>query len=198
MKKVLSVLLICLLTLNNFVTISSAKSNENIKIIEDSIIVSLDGVKPGDSITVFEDHENNYKVVIDVLAMDSGVTPYDTGDSGWSSGTIPSGGVLKLYPHIEGVSGGHKEMGFFEYVEYKNGTSHIIDADHPVVETGFAINIIEDPIVRVKNHTATTITAKASMSWVSSSIALGITCNNYLTHELNKIGQSKLSWKFQS
>ena len=74
MKKVISILLISLLTLNSFVTISFAKSNENIKIIEDSTSVSLDGVKPGDSITVFEDHENNYKVVIDVLAVNSGVS----------------------------------------------------------------------------------------------------------------------------
>jgi hypothetical protein len=159
------------------------------------ITVDLDNLQEGSTIVLFEDNTENYKVVVDVLPCYH-TTTYSSGNSGWSS-QMPTGRILRLYPHIEGSQAGHKEMGFYEDVIIKDGTTTILSVYDPIIQTGFGISVSEGPQLSILNKTATTITAKASLTWVSQSIVFEIKSNNYLTSEFNKSGQMKLSWKFQ-
>lgn len=159
-----------------------------------NISFDLNNVKVGDSIIVYEDSEKEYKVIVDVLASNNS-NARDTGNSGWSGGSIP-GGTHTLYPHIERNGVQHKKIGFTEIVKISSSKKEILDANNPEIETGFAITVMSHNL-KINNPVCSgKVTAKASLNWIAKENVLNSTYNCYFMSEINSSGQHKLSWKF--
>lgn len=196
-KKLFSVLLtICLMFsifLNNSSTVFA--KGEEYTPIEGCVTVDVNDYKVGDSIVVFEDNKEHFRVVIDVIDYKPTITPYETGNSGWSGGNMPSG-THTLYPHIERTGLGHQKMGFYETVQSKSGGFKILEVYNPSIVTGIGVTVSQVKLKINQSQTSGSVTAKASMNWIAEEVVGHSTYNCYLMSEINSIGQHKLSWKF--
>lgn len=199
LKKLLSSLLMLCLMLSMFVSGTrnvSAMETEKYVPTQGSVLVNIKQYKAGDSIVVYENKEEDYQVVVDIIDYKPVATTFETGNSGWSGGTIPSG-TTTLFPHVERSSLGHQKMGFYETVESKKGGYKITEVYNPAIETGIGITISERKLkINQKETGSGGVTAKASMNWIAKENALHSSYNCYLISEINSKRQHKISWKF--
>lgn len=195
-KKLLIVFTVTLLILTSISQNVLAKENmDSLKEGEIEFnIYDLD-LEEGKSYVLYEDYENKYKIIIDVLSSNDTINMLSAGNSGWSGGTIPKG-THTLYPHIEGsTSSGMKEVGFYETVTGTN-TIQIVDAYNANINNTSVLSISDVNLKVVYKTPTSSRPAKASLTYIAKYTATGgnsTTC--YLHSEINQIGQHKITWK---
>ncbi|MFR1685954.1 MAG: hypothetical protein ACLSVX_02075 [Massilimicrobiota timonensis] len=175
-------MLICLVPSYVKVSALSNLSNENIGFAE----IDFDDLKNNSSVIIYRG--DNYTVSVDVLPS---MTPYDTGSSGWSGGTIPSG-THTLYPHVTVNGASYSEIGFYMTVRNKE----ILDVYGENVGTTVIMSVsdVEAKIIR-RTPTAST-PAKATMTFIAKYTIGGGSFSNYLTAEIDNSARFRLSWKY--
>lgn len=165
------------------------------KYIEGSIELDTSSLQIGDSIVVYENKNDDYKVVVDVIECDYLNTTRDIGNSGWSDGTIPLG-TYTLKPHIEKASLGLQYAGFTEKVKLTSKEITILEVHSEDITCGIELSISNVKLSIINKSVSGSVSAKASMTWLSHENGLNSSYNCYLTSEINSNSQHRISWKF--
>lgn len=169
---------------------SSVYATENYSVGESTF--NIKEMEVGKSYVLYENKEEQYKIVVDFLETQQ-ITLSDPHDSGWSSGTIP-GPSRTLYPHV--VGGAFDGTGFYEDVKITGGVE-IVDVYNEDVNNPsyYAISNVSCNIIDGKATSSRP--AKASLTFKTKYLMIpdGFNSSCYLTSEINKLGQSRVSWK---
>lgn len=175
-------LMMCLMT---SVLKTNALDNEHIK--ESGYIeIDLNDLNGKDSIVLYQG--DGYTVSIDILDT---ISTFDTGNSGWSGGTIPSG-TTTLYPHVTSTGTAYDEIGFYMTVRNKE----ILDVYGENVDNRVIISVSDVEAKIINKKASVSRTAKASMTFLARYTIGGGSWSNYLTAEINNRSQFRVSWSF--
>jgi hypothetical protein len=150
------------------------------------IEINLNDLNDKDSIILYQG--DGYTVSIDILDT---ISTFDTGNSGWSGGTIPSG-TKTLYPHVTSDGKAYDEIGFYMTVRNKE----ILDVYGENVDNKVIISVSDVEAKIINKKASASRTAKASMTFLARYTIGGGSWSNYLTAEINNSSQFRISWSF--
>ena len=201
MKRVLPILLSLIILASNCYSVNAADSKLASALSKSSTVIF--GVADVDanytenqSIILYSNSKEKIRIGVDIeiVEFESGIVPLNSNPGQWSSGTIPQGSYVKLTPWIQNIF----PAGDIHFSVYATYYKNNLIANLSNISTGYcwqSLNFCNISSIDIYRENATTsLPAYASMDFETRVFTALESHPGFLTIELNRNGQIRVSW----